>query len=634
MSSDKLDGFLEQLAREQDDFRSNRWRCIRNPKHAAETLGPCARLDLTVVSARGLVAWTQYHSFEAPSRPYVKVFLNDKLAFETAPVRTSNLRWDYRNTVDFAVLTSMIRLEVVDYDRITHQEGVGFVEFCVGELPWNEMVDGWLELRLYDRLERTSEHRYRAHLESRDDESVDELRQSLLEEAAMCNMSCTSSNNRGRVRMQKNAGEVHVQMRLERLGTWMDSAFASALDPPPSQDFGLRKLAVDRDGEPVPHMQDLGDHVTELKLQVVDGALASAVNFFGYILEWRSYLLSAAVSATLICTWLVPVLTWVLLPALVAVLLFLLGVKDMRDEMTLGGQNAPLTQEGLEYVAAWRNTRSMVRFLRRIVENELQGKVINEEELYICAAHCFSNGNPKVSFDHLREGLLVANWTSSTRNEFAPGAFVVVQGEDNFRSATVLGNHPSGVRVRYGDGCEDVKDISQVAARLHLPNLPTWMIPESLSASMREVEHQMRSAKNLLLKPVDWLTQVLSWKNPAITSLVVISLFLVSAAEGAQVVGVFGGWPDEVGHAWVVVLEVVLRWIKTALHWSAVAAGMVILVFQSTWLTEIRSLLRIAMRSLCWSRRDAPKHWPFFRIGSEAALFSVNVANSGKSRYS
>merc|ERR1719410_1084773 len=112
-------------------------------------------------------------------------------------------------------------------------------------------------------------------------------------------------------------------------------AFALALEPPPPQDFGFRRLHP-KDEKPGTQVQDLGDHLTNLKLAIVDGAVASTINFVGYILHWRSFILSTLVTVALVGSWLAPRFTWVLVPALVAILLAFLANEQVRREMTLG----------------------------------------------------------------------------------------------------------------------------------------------------------------------------------------------------------------------------------------------------------------------------------------------------------
>merc|ERR1712190_712310 len=105
-----------------------------------------------------------------------------------------------------------------------------------------------------------------------------------------------------------------------------------------------------------------------------DGALQCTLNFILYVLQWRSCILSTCICAGLILTWCYPWFTFSVFPAMLAILLLLLRNEDFRKETCAGGLNAPLSQEGFERVARWRNTNAMLRFVRRIVEQDLQGK--------------------------------------------------------------------------------------------------------------------------------------------------------------------------------------------------------------------------------------------------------------------
>lgn len=608
---------FDTLVEAKDDFHSRRWDCIRYPDRAVETLTPNALLEISIVSARRLSAWTTSHTFQAPSSPFTRIFLNDRKVFETARVRSANPQWSHSDCIGIAAPLSMVRIEVLDHDTITHTEEIGFVEFCAGDMPYERQIDGWFELRHHDMLERTSKDRYASHSSGRDDE-VDErheVRQRLL------NPSCgLGACNRSPVQVSRNAGEVLVRLRLRRVVSALDSAFALALDPPPPINFGVKPLKEKPpDTLPMLDVQDLRDEITDIKMAVLDGAFASFANFIGYILQWRSSVLSSIVAAALITTWLLPVLTWVVLPALLAGLLVLLSSEQVRRATTLGGQNAPLSQEGFEKVAKWRNKASMIRFVRRIVEQDLQGKVVDDTKLAACAANVFSQGKPKLTFQQLRDGLRTATWVTSAKDELAPGSLVVVSSEEGNRRARVQKVlNREEVCVKYEDGPEQSVRSFHVTPRPKMPSVPAWIVPTDVGSSLRTLEMHLIDTKKTLLGPIQKISKVLTWKWPCVSFTLTLLLLGISAAEATILLGVWGDLPGLVGSDIVLAAGVTMDIVKALFHYSLLVVGVLFLTYRSPIIVDLRTIAKICVRLLTMRRR-APQKWPFFRETSSMA---------------
>mmetsp|Transcript_137691 Transcript_137691/g.427784 ORF Transcript_137691/g.427784 Transcript_137691/m.427784 type:complete len:623 (-) Transcript_137691:142-2010(-) len=605
---------LDRLVEDKDDFHACRWRCLRYPDRAVETLSPYAQLDVSVISGRRLHAWTPSHTFQPPGSPFVRAFVNDRKAFETSAVRSTTPRWAHDGQLGITAPRSMVRLEVLDHDSLTHTEEIGFVEFSVGDLPWDRQVEGWLELRISDMLERTSYDRYATHSSGRDDE-VDErheVRQRLLSSQPSCGLGACNRAPQTEFPL-RNAGEVLVRLRLRRQGSWLDSAFALALDPPPPKFFTVKRRPTSTDALPMLDVQDLRDEITDIKVAVVDGALASAANFCSYILQWRSTVLSLVVAAALIGTWLLPALTWVVIPALLAGMLVLLSSKRVRSAMTLGGANAPLSQDGFERVARWRSKASMVRFLRRVVEQDLQGRVLEETSLAACAANVFSNGVPKIKYTELREGLRDAKWTSSTKDGLSPGSLVVVSSEEGHRRAKVQKVTNGGdVSVKYDDGPEHSVRGFQVTPRPLMPSVPAWIIPQDVSTQLRVLEAQLSDIRKRLLGPVTKISNVLTWRWPCAAFCLTLLLAAISASEALIVAGVWGDLPAAIGGRVLWVVGAAMDFVKATFRIAAFVVGVLFLTYRSPFLVEARSIAKILLRLLTMRRR-APQSWPFFR---------------------
>jgi len=164
-------------AEERLPFHDNRFLCLGYTERAMMVLDDYARLDITIFAARNLKALSMSNSLEPPSAPYVSVLLDDAEVFETKassrPSRDSPI-WSHSGSVPFLSPLSMVRLQVKDRDSISHEADIGFVEFCLSDLPWDTPVEGWLELRLQDRFEYTSWLRYNAHRATADSQAASE----------------------------------------------------------------------------------------------------------------------------------------------------------------------------------------------------------------------------------------------------------------------------------------------------------------------------------------------------------------------------------------------------------------------------------------------------------------------------
>mmetsp|Transcript_88863 Transcript_88863/g.206793 ORF Transcript_88863/g.206793 Transcript_88863/m.206793 type:complete len:321 (-) Transcript_88863:30-992(-) len=308
-----------------------------------------------------------------------------------------------------------------------------------------------------------------------------------------------------------------------------------------------------------------------------------------------------------------PLLTWVVLPALLAVLLLLLSSGRVRRATTIGGLNAPLSQEGFERVARWRSTSTMARFLRRVVEQDLQGQVSSEPELATCAAHCFSNGKPKVSYQQLRDGLRGAKWTVATKESLSPGALVLVSDGEESHRAKVQNVAGGAVHVKFDDGPTHSVKSFQVTPRPQAPHVPTWILPEDLGTQIRMVELQVQEAKKKLLQPIQKITRIITWKRPCVALALVSVLLAMSAAEATVLLGVWGSLPSEIGGKVVMAAGAVMKFVKASLRIGFLVVTVFFLVHCAPIFVEIRSVTKICVRLLLTMRRRAPRNWPFFR---------------------
>jgi hypothetical protein len=594
-------------------FCDNRWMCLGYSERAMALLDDFAALEITVLQARNLQALSMSNSLEPPSTPYVSVLLDDTEVFQTQATSRpagQSPRWSHEGSVPFLSPMSMVRLQVKDHDSISHEEDIGFVEFCLADLPWDTSVECWLELRLQDKLESTSWVRYADHRGTADSQagppSVRKRRSSSLLACSVCKRAPVLKDD------TNTAGEILVRLRLSlRPGcSRCDRLCALALDCPSPEDYG-RSLHRSHT-LPGYKIQDIGDHLTDLKFNVMENAVFSVFYGFQYVLQWRSCPLSILFLAAVVAMWHNLSYAWVILPGILAVMIILFACKTLRLDMTTGGFNAPLSQEGFGRVALWRHTPTMARFLRRLVEEDLQGKVTDEKKFHACAAHCFSGGRPRVSFAELRDFLTSAEFTSHCQ-EMAADARVLACG----RHAVVKKVEGGKVVVEYEDdrGRNSVVDRHDVVLRQKLPDIPEWALSTRLGVQIRTAQSVIGRLNQALGTAVGALSSVLAWKRPLLS---VLTLILLLAASVGNALWFWnedgrgcGGRPP----CFPLVQQAVELSRKTR-EWLELTVCVFVMIFQALWFSKVRNILKICARLLC-VRRNAPSCWAFYRADPE-----------------
>ena len=149
---DETIALLERV-QTKDDFHAKRWRCLSHPTRALETLSPVAILEIGILNARDLAEresgmWRS----DTTADSFVQVVLDDQeLEKCITPVARGKKQptWLYHCEVDILAPMSMIRLQVFD-DQPTEKVPIGFVDVCVGDIPYDKPIEGWFELRFQD----------------------------------------------------------------------------------------------------------------------------------------------------------------------------------------------------------------------------------------------------------------------------------------------------------------------------------------------------------------------------------------------------------------------------------------------------------------------------------------------------
>lgn len=113
-----------------------------------------------------------------------------KLRYSTKCINNNrNPEWRDTQVFDIVADKSFIRLHVYDsdsHDNSTLIDPIGFVEFCIQEIPFDQarrgmklkenseaqVIDGWLELRFPGNLQGVNSDRYAEHMMQREEEPL------------------------------------------------------------------------------------------------------------------------------------------------------------------------------------------------------------------------------------------------------------------------------------------------------------------------------------------------------------------------------------------------------------------------------------------------------------------------------
>eukprot|EP00931_Biecheleriopsis_adriatica_P076958 TRINITY_DN50616_c0_g1_i1.p1 TRINITY_DN50616_c0_g1~~TRINITY_DN50616_c0_g1_i1.p1 ORF type:complete len:654 (-),score=96.48 TRINITY_DN50616_c0_g1_i1:96-2057(-) len=619
---------------DQEPFDGNHWRCISDPPLAKVTLGGCAELTIRVEDTRNLLAWKrQERDFAIPVNPYLRLFIDDRPANDMVPVHPANLH--YEHTCSILNLRSMIRLELIDDDV----GDVGFIEISLGDISFDKLIRGWFELRFIEELEKTSVQRYEAHSQMRDEVARTkkhlyrrEVYSERLQEAngnmEICVPRPCCSAGYLPDELQHNAGELLIGLKLVQKSK--NSFFALALDPPPPQYF--RRQDETLDDMPGLNLQGMTDDLFDIKIATVENLLVRCQCLFRYLLSWRSWPLSLGLLLLAVCAGLNPWMSGVLLPLIPVTLLLLCSDDDMRDEMTIGGRNAAFTEEGFKRVASLGSVESMTRYLHRLVEADLQGKVVSQHRLVAIAARCFRHREPIMSLQELRTLLDEDTETCETK-DLQAGQLVLV---DATRRAVIqqLGNpdprghNASNLTVKY----EDDGTIEQVVpgraiVRLTVPRIPLWAIPNNIELQLVKTEQRIGELNQFLQVRLGVLAKIVAWKEPfSIVSMsLVIALVAFSMANALVVFGILEWIVEATGEQqakWYHIAEELMQVLPGVIarlaYFLFMVSFTIFYIYNAPWFVMGRSMTSIVFHLLL-DQRAAPKGWAFFRPDEEDA---------------
>jgi len=158
---------LNSLKDVEGEFHENRWRVLTDQSKAMDLLRPYAVLHLQVREAKRVLG----ADFLGKSDPYFIIYVNDVEHYKSPAVHFSlNPKWDIPVEIEVYSPFTMVRIVLVDWDRVGKHDPLGFVEFRVAELiPGGPALVGWFEIRLMDKYIFDGQKRFRAHKRRRDD---------------------------------------------------------------------------------------------------------------------------------------------------------------------------------------------------------------------------------------------------------------------------------------------------------------------------------------------------------------------------------------------------------------------------------------------------------------------------------
>ncbi|CAE7209487.1 rihB, partial [Symbiodinium necroappetens] len=635
-----------------EDFVFNHWRCLETPDRAYYTLGPFAQLELEMVEARRLIPAVsgiiQKHFGDEPDA-FVRVYVDDCLHYAGRCIYNNRRpKWEDFQIFDIVADRSIVRVHVYDSDSKDNSavEPLGFVEFCIADLPFEKEIDGWFELKFAQNLQGINLDRYAQHCAQREEDFKFDLReltamqQELLEDSDSENdddaiipdnaaymktkghvPASTAARLMKRVRkgvslvtskfakkarsfqeddsIQYNAGEIRLRLKLVRTVPEGIDAFARALSP----SYFTYDTFVQEENLPQLDLQELMDDAMDIKLTLFDDIIFAVMAFCYYIFAWRSFLLSGLLLSAGLCCAKNAVLGTAALNLWTGLVLVIMASKTWRDEMTTNGLNAPLDQRGLELVAAWNETSEMHAFLVRLVQSR-NGQIVSMQDLvHFAGTITVGRGELEITFKELKsamQDLWFVDFPKQT--DLKKGSLVRVQERQKGTVIAISSDEKVTVQIDVEDQDDDigmgVYAMEDVTVRMAPPPIPKMLVPRSMQGLAATLQFQVNSVRDDLMALARQLQAFMRWHMPVKMLIVVCFVF----ARGFLACY---GYIHESSFCYAV--EEYICHVRN----SVLCVVMVILFFcRARGVRVVRGLFQIAVSR--FRRRLAPDCWQFF----------------------
>jgi len=654
-----------------EDFATYRSRCLEKPDRAYYTLGPYARLTVEMLEARRLIPCST-SSFDTyfGDQPdaFIKVLVDDTMKYQTKTISNSkNPKWEDKQVFDIVANRSMIRLHVYDSDgdEKSHKvDPLGFVEFSTGDIPYGEEIDGWFELRFPANLQGTNLDRFAEHSEKREEEwakangitsSTKPPQDGDLEEGGgaaepeeekdasrkvhhkLPTSFVSRAMKRAKTGMAKaaaavtgsehvdtssddvqfNAGEIRVRLKLEKLNPESnDELFAHALTP----SYFTYASFVQEEALPKLDVQELVDDVMDIKIKLLDDMIFSFYTFILYILSWRSYVLSGTLLLAFCSAVKSASLVYGVLHVWLACVLLYLSNPSWRNEISTGGLNAPLTQEGYVMVAAWDKTDEMFTFLMRIIQARL-GTVISMQDL-VHFAGTLVNGvgqEPDIAYDEVLK-VIHDVWfidLPDVKELLDEGTLVRVH-ERRRGVVKELGksnqNTPEEeITVKFdeedwdnpGAATEGVHPRRVVFPRLDIPSIPTPIVPKAVKAILALCMYHVQDVKDKIMPIASQVRAFFTWQKPMYMSAVIAYLFARAALS-------FVAFTSK--DSWSHLVIQIMSDIRNGILGLIVLA---LLFSRSRGVKIAVGLFNLAKNYAIVAPRPAPGNWAFYKAADQ-----------------
>jgi len=575
---------------DRDPFTSweAKWLCLVRPVRARETLTHWGILQIEVFRAQDLHIPKGYVLQSVPNA-FVRVLVDDD-GFdgnETQRQKSADPVWNSESPFMCKIYAprSMVRLEVRDDSNAGRStELLGFVDLCVGDLPMDKEVEGWLELRFAENLARTSNWRYRRHCRARESEyytaafGQDQAPQGEAnghtDDTTSDGASVASSQpaptkvhkrmHRAKVRansvfagccgnptggagLKHNGGELLVKLKLRRdaaVGRF-SSLFAVPIPPPPAKDFGIALIEEDQQKIDLQQVTDVGLYI---KASLWDQTFNCLLNYVKYIVFWRNFLLSAVITIAFAVTCYYTYLFLAVVPGFLALAMIANAFAPIRNRMITNGSNAHLDDAGFVQVCSMKSTSEVQNFLQRVIRFKLYEavpKVKDRSKLQVLASRCFRRGQPLkgLTFDRLRDHLRKVDWIEKSAETIRRDSNVLVQERLRGRVLDVLPAEEEGgpkrvlVELVSHEQNLDLMPperkvfyFDEVVVQSVLPRIPIWSIPTQLATIYFRAQAVSYDVRSKLLPVVFFLRDIMIWRSWVKASIITVALMATSAA--------------------------------------------------------------------------------------------------------
>jgi len=523
-----------------------------NPHRARDVLQPYAMLHFRLLSARDLLA-KDIGILRHSADPYYEILVDDKTYHVSEPVM-DNLNPTFNDPpVPIPIWHPMtvVTIKLMDYDnplkRMFHgDELIGFVELQIKDLPFNQDICGWLELRLEDFLVGTSTERIEEHRALRDDMAYERPEQASIIESKKYqqNAFCGCFPDRpGGLRISArvpNAGCLLVEMNLQTETSW-NELFAYSL-PRPVPIVYDRSIIAKKHALPELNVPKLIDHATWIGDTLWKNGALCFIDAILYVLTWKECWISFIFTCGLVCMVIFPRFGLAIFVASIAFWLYILSSRKRRTRMVASPERAPLNDEGFALVAMLRSTQKMIVWVERVIVQVLRGVIDNHNDLELFSSSIFRDGAPLLSFDQLlfrlkHEKVIIdpyatavsiseqqkkKNWLTLPTNAFHPKEKVKVkQFARPEVKATVLSVEKGDTYTLSLEDGTSLKGVPEsemredAASNAVVANIPAWLIPDQLEAQIREMQPVVGNVRYQLRDVYTTFTRIVTWHNPA-----------------------------------------------------------------------------------------------------------------------